>query len=86
MENLNREKQLKIEQVIEDITTQKYESIAEIKANFEFMIKRLETAKQKEKAENKKKERETEIKKMQDEMEVLKKKRIEEINLEFEER
>ena len=36
----------------------KYEKLAELKASFDFMIKRLESSKQKEKVESKKKEKE----------------------------
>jgi hypothetical protein len=46
--------------------------VAEIKANYDFMIKRLESSKQKEKADAKRKEKESEIKAMQEEMDNLK--------------
>ena len=50
------------------------------------MIKRLESSKQKEKADIKRKEKESEIKAMQDEMDQLKKQRIEEINRQYEDK
>ena len=39
--------QSKIEKVIEDVTQEKFEKIAEVKAEFEFIIKRLEKNKEK---------------------------------------
>jgi len=39
---LSKEKQEKIEKIVEDVTQQKFEKIAEIKASYDFMIKRLE--------------------------------------------
>ena len=54
LEALSREKQDRIQKVIEDMTNEKYEKVAELKASFDFMIKRLEQQKQKEKAEAKK--------------------------------
>ena len=70
------EKQEALVKVIEEVTQEKIEKIAEIKANFDFMIKRLESSKQKEKADLKRKEKEAEIKAMQEEMDILKKNRI----------
>lgn len=58
----------------------KYEKLAELKASFDFMIKRLESSKQKEKVESKKKEKEQEIKALTDEMESMKKQKIDEVN------
>jgi hypothetical protein len=81
---LAKEKQICIERIIEEVTAEKFEKIAEIKGSFDFMIKKLEQAKQKEKAEAKKKERDEEVKAMQDQMEQLKKDKIEELNREFE--
>lgn len=34
-----------MEKIIEEVTQDKYEKIAEIKASFDFMIKRLESSK-----------------------------------------
>ena len=56
METLAREKQAQIERIIEEVTTEKFEKLAEIKASFDFLIKRLETSKQKDKAEEKRKQ------------------------------
>lgn len=53
-----------MEKVIEEVTQEKFEKIAEIKANYDFMIKRLESSKQKEKADLKRKEKEVEVKAM----------------------
>lgn len=47
--------QSQIEKVIEEVTSEKFEKIAETKADFEFIIKRLE--KNKEKQDKKKQER-----------------------------
>jgi hypothetical protein len=55
METLAKEKQAQIERIIEEVTTEKFEKLAEIKASFDFLIKRLETSKQKDKAEEKRK-------------------------------
>ena len=48
------------------------------------MIKRLESSKQKEKADLKRKEKDAEIKAMQEEMDLVKKNRIQEVNDDFE--
>ena len=42
MERLQREKQEKIEKIIEEVTQEKFEKIADVKASFDFMIKRLD--------------------------------------------
>ncbi|CDW76160.1 UNKNOWN [Stylonychia lemnae] len=84
MEKLQREKQEKIERIIEEVTQEKFEKIAEVKANYDLMIKRLETSKQKEKSEAKKKEKEHEIKTIQEQMEVIKKQKIQEVNKDYE--
>jgi hypothetical protein len=55
METLAKEKQAQIERIIEEVTTEKFEKLAEIKASFDFLIKRLESSKQKDKAEEKRK-------------------------------
>ena len=86
METLAKEKQSQIERIIEEVTTEKFEKLAEAKASFDVVIKRMETAKQKEKADAKRKEKETECKVIQDEMEQVKKDKIEALNKEFEER
>lgn len=86
METLAKEKQSQIERIIEEVTTEKFEKLAEAKASFDIVIKRMETAKQKEKADAKRKEKEAECKVIQDEMEQIKKDRIEALNKEFEER
>lgn len=82
MEELHTEKQQAIEKTIEEVTQQKYDRIAEIKSDFEFVIKRLENAKNKdtEKISKKKQERDSEIVKLKEEMEKLKKTKIEQIN------
>lgn len=51
VDELQKEMQEEIEKVIEDLTNQKFEKIAEVKADYEFMIKRLEAQKNKEKVE-----------------------------------
>eukprot|EP00347_Sterkiella_histriomuscorum_P021984 403332085 len=86
MEKLQREKQEKIEKIIEEVTQEKFEKIAEVKASFDFMIKRLDQQKQKEKSEMKKKEKEEEVKLIQEQMEQLKKSKIEQVNNEYEEK
>ena len=86
METLAQEKQAQIERIIEEVTTEKFEKLAEAKASFDIVIKRMETAKQKEKADAKRKEKEMECKQIQEEMEQVKKERIEALNKEFEER
>ena len=86
METLAKEKQSQIERIIEEVTTEKFEKLAEAKASFDIVIKRMETAKQKEKADAKRKEKEAECKVIQDEMEQVKKDRIEALNKEFEEK
>ena len=53
MEKLAQEKQDRVQKIIEEITAEKYEKIAELKASFDFMIKRLDSQKQKEKADAK---------------------------------
>ena len=65
-----------MEKIIEEVTQEKFEKIAEIKANYDFMIKRLESSKQKEKADAKRKEKDAEVKAMQEEMDIVKKTRI----------
>ena len=62
METLAKEKQTQIERIIEEVTTEKYEKIAETKAAFDTLIKRLETSKQKEKADEKRKQKDSECK------------------------
>lgn len=86
METLAQEKQAQIERIIEEVTTEKFEKLAEAKASFDIVIKRMEIAKQKEKADAKRMEKEAECKQIQDEMEQVKKERIEALNKEFEER
>jgi hypothetical protein len=58
MEQLAKEKQERIEKIIEEVTVEKFEKLAELKASFDFMIKRLDASKQKEKADQKRKEKE----------------------------
>ena len=79
MEELQKEKQEEIEKALEEFTMNKYEKIAEIKGSYEFMIKRLEQAKQKnpEKITKMKLQRDEEIKKAIEENEDLKKQKIE---------
>ena len=84
LEKHQKEKQDALEKIIEEVTQEKFEKIAEIKANYDFMIKRLESSKQKEKADAKRKEKDAEVKAMQEEMDIVKKTRIQEINVEFE--
>jgi hypothetical protein len=45
MDRLAKEKQARIEQIIEEVAQERFEKIAEIKASFDFMIKKLEQAK-----------------------------------------
>ena len=45
MDKLSKEKTELIEQIIEDITSQKYEKVAEVKKTYDFVIKRLELTK-----------------------------------------
>ena len=45
LEALSREKQDRIQKVIEDMTNEKYEKVADLKVSFDFMIKRLEQQK-----------------------------------------
>ena len=66
LEALSREKQDRIQKVIEDITNEKYEKVAELKASFDFMIKRLEQQKQKDKADAKKAQKDEEVKQLLD--------------------
>ena len=57
--------QSRIETVIEEVTQEKFEKIAEVKAEYEFLIKGLDKNKEKqnkEKLEKKKQERDQEIK------------------------
>lgn len=42
MERLQKEKQDKIEQIIEEVTQLKFEKIAEVKVSYDFMIKKLD--------------------------------------------
>ncbi len=42
MEKLSKEKQDKIESIVEELTSQKFEKIAELKATYEAKIKKLE--------------------------------------------
>ncbi len=42
LDALDKEKQEQIQKIIEEVTNEKYEKIAELKASFDFMIKRLE--------------------------------------------
>ncbi len=86
MEALAKEKQEQIERIIEEVTTEKFEKLAEVKASFDIVIKRMDAAKQKEKADGKRKEKEAECKVIQEEMEQVKKERIDALNKEFEER
>lgn len=86
MEALAKEKQEQIERIIEEVTTEKFEKLAEAKVSFDIVIKRMEAAKQKEKADAKRKEKEAECKVIQEEMEQVKKDRIDALNKEFEER
>jgi hypothetical protein len=66
MDQLAKEKQAQIERLVEEVTQEKWEKIAEIKGSFDFMIKRLETAKQKDKAEAKKREKDEEVRATQE--------------------
>ena len=86
MDQLAAEKQDKIEKIIEEVTQEKFERIAELKASFEFMIKRLDQGKQKDKADLKRKERDDEVRTLQEQMEGLKKEKLDKLNKEFEEK
>jgi len=48
------------------VTAEKYEKVAELKASFDFMIKRLDTQKQKEKADAKRQQKDEEVKQLQE--------------------
>ncbi len=76
MEQLAKEKQERIQKIIEEVTDEKYEKIAELKTSFDFMIKRLEQQKQKDKAEAKKAQRDEEIKELMVQMENIKKEKL----------
>ena len=86
LEALSREKQDRIQTLIEDMTNEKYEKVAELKASFDFMIKRLEQQKQKEKAEAKRAQKDEEVRQLQDQMDACKREKLEELNREYEER
>lgn len=62
--------------------------IAEVKSDYDFMIKSLMNSKNKDKAkiDAKKQEKEQEVKKVKEEMEVKKKERISAINLKYDEK
>lgn len=66
MDQLAKEKQERIEKIVEELTQEKFEKVAEIKQGYDFMIKKLDQSKQKEKAEAKRKEKEDEIKAAQE--------------------
>ena len=51
MDQLAKEKQQKIESIIEEVAQLKFEKIAEIKAGYDMMIKRLELVRKKDAAE-----------------------------------
>ena len=86
LEALSREKQDRIQTLIEDLTNEKYEKVAELKASFDFMIKRLEQQKQKDKAEAKRAHKDEEVRQLQDQMDACKRGKMEELNREYEER
>ena len=47
LEDLNKERQDRIEKIIEECTLQRFERVAEIKGDYDFLIKKLESAKNK---------------------------------------
>ena len=51
MEEMAREKEQKIQTIVEEVTQEKFEKLAEIKASYDFLIKKLESMKQREKEE-----------------------------------
>eukprot|EP00347_Sterkiella_histriomuscorum_P014601 403360260 len=84
IEQLSQTKAQKIEQLIEELTIQKYEKFAEIKSAYDFMIKKLESKKLKQEAEAKRKEKEQELQNCKDEFDQLKKSKISELEKEYE--
>ena len=86
LDTLAQAKQARIEQLIEEVTADKYEKVAELKASFDFMIKRLDSQKQKDKADAKRLQRDEEVRQLQEQMEAAKRERLEAVNREYEER
>ena len=86
LEALSREKQDRIQTLLEDLTNDKFEKVADLKASFDFMIKRLEQQKQKDKAEAKRAQKDEEVRQLQEQMDAVKRERLEEVNREYEER
>ena len=86
LEALSREKQDRIQTLLEDLTNDKFEKVADLKASFDFMIKRLEQQKQKDKAEAKRAQKDEEVRQLQEQMDAVKRERLEELNREYEER
>ena len=86
LEALSREKQDRIQSLLEDLTNDKFEKVADLKASFDFMIKRLEQQKHKDKAEAKRAQKDEEVRQLQEQMDAVKRERLEEVNREYEER
>ena len=86
LEALSREKQDRIQTLLEDLTNDKFEKVADLKASFDFMIKRLEQQKQKDKAEAKRAQKDEEVRQLQEQMDAVKRERLEEVNREYEKR
>ena len=61
MEEFQKEKNDAIEKIIEDIAQEKYEKIAEAKADFDFILKKLNPQKNKEKYDSFAKKKEDKI-------------------------
>lgn len=57
MEKLSKQKQDELQQLVEELTQDKLEKIAEAKYNFDPLIRKLEQKKEKERADELKKER-----------------------------
>lgn len=79
MEEYQKEKGEQVEKIIEDIANEKYELIAEAKADFDFILKKLNPVKNKEKYDAVVKKKEEKIAQIVKDMEVKKKKLVEEI-------
>ncbi|CDW80650.1 UNKNOWN [Stylonychia lemnae] len=86
IETLSVAKSSQMEQLIEEVTQQKYEKLAEIKATYDFMIKKLDQSKQKDKADEKRKEKDQEMQLCSKEFEQLKKQKLDDLEREYDEK
>ena len=75
-----------MERLIEEITSLKFEKLAEVKGNYDMMLKMLKPTdeKQKLKIETLKKKREDALDTVRGEMEAMKKKRVDDLKKETE--